>query len=156
MASRIEKDFDFSKIEALATEIERLSQKHVVVGIPESKNARNDGTTNATIAAVHEYGSPDKGIPERSFFRASFAENSEKYKTISARDFEKVLKGELTPKVALERLGSVAAGDVKAYIRKGQFTPLKQETINRKGSSAPLIDTGEMSKAITFEVRDND
>ncbi|OCA57864.1 hypothetical protein AA93_07090 [Xylella fastidiosa subsp. pauca 11399] len=48
----------------------------------------------------------------------------------------------------------MAAGDVKATIRHADLAPLTPQTIQRKGSSAPLIDTGQMLQSITYEVRD--
>jgi hypothetical protein len=47
-----------------------------------------------------------------------------------------------------------AAADVQAYMVNGKFAPLKAKTIKRKGSSKPLIDTGQLRQSITYRVVD--
>ena len=52
----------------------------------------------------------------------------------------------------LNTLGAKAAADVKNTIRQGIPPPNSPETIRRKGSSRPLIDTGQLINAITWIV----
>jgi len=47
------------------------ANRAVLVGVPAGVSEA-DGTTMATVAAVHEFGSPEQGIPERSFLRGAF------------------------------------------------------------------------------------
>ncbi|QQP86940.1 phage virion morphogenesis protein [Entomomonas asaccharolytica] len=156
MATKIEKNIDLSKWQTLEDELLKLANKHVVVGVPASNNSRSDGVTNALIAAVHELGVPELNIAERSFLRASLTGNQGKYIRLNAENFKRVLNHQMSIDQALNVLGLIAAGDVKAFIANGDFTPLKPETIKRKGSSKPLIDTGELRQSITYEVRNND
>lgn len=156
MASRIVKNIDLSKWQALEDELLKLANKHVAVGVLASNNSRSDGVSNALIAAVHEFGVPELNIPERSFLRASVTDNQGKYIRLNAENFKHVLNNQMSIDQALNILGSIAAGDVKAYITNGNFTPLKPETIKRKGSSKPLIDEGELRQSINYEVRNND
>ncbi|WP_252715295.1 hypothetical protein [Acinetobacter junii] len=51
-------------------------------------------------------------------------------------------------------LGMQAAADVQMYMVNGKFAPLKAKTIKRKGSSKPLIDTGQLRQSITYKVVD--
>ena len=55
---------------------------------------------------------------------------------------------------ALGQLGEMTKGDVQTEIRSGDFAPLKPATIKRKGSSRPLIDTGQMVQSIAWELGD--
>ncbi|HHW4672956.1 MAG TPA: hypothetical protein ACQGQF_03875 [Xylella fastidiosa subsp. pauca] len=103
---------------------------------------------------MHELGAPERGIPERSVVRRSIREHQEKYVALHTHHVRAVLRDAMTVETALDTLGAVAAGDVQATIRHADLPPLRQQTIQRKGSSAPLIDTGQMLQSITHEVRD--
>lgn len=151
----IERDFDLSKLQALKDRLESAGKKCVVVGVPASRNAPTDsGQSVAAVAATHEFGSQDGHIPERSFLRSSMHANMAKYVAINKVGLRAVARGETTVEQAMNRLGTVAATDVQVQLRTGVFTPLKPETIRRKGSDKPLIDTGQLRQSLTHEVRD--
>jgi phage gpG-like protein len=131
----------------------RLKAEHskINVGVPGSQK-ETDGTPVALIAAVHEFGSPAQGIPERPFLRTTIQENRGKYVQLNRRNLVAVLNGKMTVEQALGQLGEVAKGDVQLHIASGTFAPLKAATIKRKGSMSPLIDTGQLRQSITWEV----
>jgi len=54
----------------------------------------------------------------------------------------------------LRLVGAFLEGKVKLTIQQGrpEWPPLKPETIKRKGSSKPLIDTGKLMNSITHKV----
>jgi len=54
----------------------------------------------------------------------------------------------------LDAAGSVSAGIVKQQITDLRSPPNAQSTIERKGSSNPLIDTGLMRQTVTYKVTD--
>lgn len=114
--------------------------------------SEKDGTPSALVGAVHEFGSETRGIPERSYLRSTMHEQMNKYVQMNKRSLQRVVKGIMSMRLALELLGQVASGDVKRKIRTGPFTPLSQGTIDRKGSDRPLIDTGDMLKNVTYEL----
>ncbi|WDN61703.1 hypothetical protein [Xylella fastidiosa] len=140
---------------ALAQRLHAMAQRCVVVGIPAAHNARTeDGIGSAGLLAVHELGAPERGIPERSVVRRSISEHQDNYVALHRQHLRAVLRDAMSVETALDTLGAVAAGDVQATIRHADLPPLRQQTIRRKGSSAPLIDTGQMLQSITYEVRD--
>lgn len=151
------KDIDPKKYQALIRRFAQLAGHSVMVGIPEGKNGRTDEDEigSAGILAVHEFGAPEQGIPERSVVRRSIRENLGKYRKLNEQNLRKVVRGDMSVDQALGLLGAVAAGDVQLTIRNADLAPLKPETIRRKGSSKPLIDTGQMIQSVTFEVRDD-
>jgi hypothetical protein len=151
------KDIDPKKFADLTRRFAELAGHSVMVGIPEAKDGRTDDDEigSAGILAVHEFGAPELGIPERSVVRRSIRENLAKYRKLNAQNLRKVVRSEMSVAQALGILGAVAAGDVQMTIRKADLAPLKPETIRRKGSSKPLIDTGQVIQSITFEVRDD-
>ena len=102
--------------------------KVVHVGIPEGKK-ETDGTPVAMIAAVHEYGSPSQGIPERPFLRVAIQKNRVKYARLNRINLVKMMRGQMGMEQALGQLGKMAKGDVQTEIRSGDFTPLDPKTI---------------------------
>ena len=67
--------------------------------------------------------------------------------------FVRVIKRELTPEQLADLLGQKYVGQIQARISAGIPPPLAESTIARKGSSVPLIDTGQLRSAVTYEVR---
>lgn len=150
VSMKVLKDIDPKLIDKLK---QRLvgNNRAVNVGIPEGPK-EEDGTPVAMIAAVHEYGSPTQGIPERPFLRVAVQRNRLKYVRLNRINLVKMLRGQMDADQALGQLGEMAKGDVQVEIRNGEFTPLKPATIKRKGSSRPLIDTGQMVQSIAWEL----
>jgi hypothetical protein len=127
------------------------ANRAVLVGVPAGVSETN-GTTMATVAAVHEFGSPEHNIPERSFLRGGIRRAAPKLNAVNIDSLRKVLLGKMTIEQAIEKLGVVAAGEVKREFVVGTFAPNKPATIARKGSSRPLIDTGSLRQAVTYVV----
>lgn len=140
-------------LQRLGTYIRDLANKQIVVGVTAEHNARPDGGSNALIGAVHEFGSPSNGIPERSWLRSTMMEQGDKYARLMAENVPQAIANGTSAEVAYNKVGETAANDVKVKIGSGNFTPLKQATIDRKGSSKPLIDDGHFRRSISHEVR---
>lgn len=130
------------------------AKKHecVAVGILQDEPITS-GFTLAELAAVHEYGSKDGRIPERSFIRSTVDKNQKRYQKLLPKLGKKILEQKLSAKQAMTQLGEVVSGDMKETINAGIEPGLKPTTIKRKGSSKPLIDTGRLKGSITHEVR---
>jgi hypothetical protein len=135
------------------------------VGILEP-STNEEGEKIARYAAYNEYGTP-RGIPPRPFMRNTLAEKKGEWLRIirsraSANPDD--IRG------AFELAGEVASKDVMKTIEDGQFEALADSTVekkrnrgkthvNKKGAKPasnnpehPLIDTGAMQEAITYEV----
>lgn len=123
----------------------------VNVGFPAG-HYELDGTPIATVAAVNEFGSPERNIPERPFLVPVIRDNSPTYAKLNAKNLKAISHGDMNVDQALGQLGELAVGHVKINIVSGTFTPLKPATIKRKGSSKPLIDTGSMRQAVAWEI----
>jgi len=116
------------------------------------------GATNTLIAAVHEYGSPKKNIPERPFMRRTFDQYAKKYKK-QIREFgEKLAIGKSTPTIELNLLGESYRADIVLGITRRSISPaleeLSEKTIARrpKLDDLPLFDTGQMIGALNVEL----
>lgn len=148
-----------SILDALKT----LANKDVLVGIPESKDERDDGDIgNAAIGYINENGSPAQNIPPRPHLKPGVRSVEQDFmphlKTAARKALEGDAEGAVT---SLDRAGTVAANGVKRYITITGFTPLADATIAnrlRRGRTGnkPLIDAGEYRRSITHVVRDKD
>lgn len=148
-----------SILDALKT----LANKDVLVGIPESKDERDDGDIgNAAIGYINENGSPAQNIPPRPHLKPGVKSVEQDFMPHLKAAAQKALEGNAEGAVtSLDRAGTVAANGVKRYITITGFTPLADATIAnrlRRGRTGnkPLIDTGEYRRSITHVVRDKD
>lgn len=127
----------------------------VSIGVQGSKGEADkkgsDGDlTVLEVATFHEFGTIN--VPERSFIRSNDFRNKEKYKKIKQEVLNKFVKQQMTLKQGLGLLGLRVEADIKEGITQGIEPELRPETIARKGSSTPLIDTGQLRSSITHKV----
>jgi hypothetical protein len=149
MTTKIIKDFDGKFLDRIKRALTGKRERVVNVGFPSSAK-EPDGTSTALIAAVHEYG--NEHVPERAFMRTSLQKNRGRYSALNGQNLKKVLNGGMSVDAALGQLGLMASSDIKEQIKNGSYAPLKAATIKRKGSSKPLIDTGQMRQSVTYEL----
>lgn len=146
------KDIDFVKI------ISDLENNEIVVGIPDANAGREGGAiSDASLLFIHTNGSPVRGIPPRPVIEPAI-EQDHVFQGIcelmSNAALQLIEGNEGAMLSGLEEAGEYALAAVKAYFNEANgWAPNKETTIRRKGSSAPLIDTGSMRGAITFQVR---
>lgn len=107
---------------------------------------------NAAIGAIHEFGAPAAGIPERSFLRDALVTDRRGLAQMQRKLTAAVLAGRMTGAQAAAALGAWAVARVKNRIVDGLSPALQPETVERKGSSTPLVDTGQLLGAITSVV----
>lgn len=113
--------------------------------------AAQEPASNVDIAIANEFGTDT--IPERSFMRASFDNNTMKYIDQFARGARAIYDGKAGVKQILDMLGMQAASDMRNLIRSGSGVPPPNApaTIARKGSSHTLVDTGQMINSVSNE-----
>ena len=152
-------------LEQLLKRITPLGEYEAHVGVLASKggNVAHRGPaahplTLLELAAIHEFGSPKAGVPERSFIRRTFnePEGQKVLKDLYAKLAKKVITGRMKAEAAIELLGMKMQAMVKNRILNGPGIPPPNaaSTIEKKGSSRPLVDTGQLVGAITYEVRE--
>lgn len=149
--------------QSILNALKTLANKDVLVGIPESKDERDDGDIgNAAIGYINENGSPAQNIPPRPHLKPGVKSVEQDFMPHLKAAAQKALEGNAEGAVtSLDRAGTVAANGVKRYITITGFTPLADATIAnrlRRGRTGnkPLIDTGEYRRSITHVVRDKD
>lgn len=137
-------------LKAFIRQLEEAKVCEVAIGILEGSVA--DGQQIAEYAAANEYGT-NKGVPERSFMRTSFDENSHGISVVMGQQFAKVKRGEKSVRAALEHLGMYHQKHIKEKIGSNIQPQNHPETIRRKKSSRTLIDNGDMINSVHYVVR---
>ena len=154
----------------LQAKLKEAANTDILVGIPESATNTKDGETFylADIAFLQNYGSysekenrhmtsdeaKESGkIPPRPFGSTLMQNYGDKIKKFYQKDVGESLKGKRSMKQSLNRVGFIASGLMKQNLSTGNWTPNAESTIAKKGSSKPLIDTGEMRRAITWVLK---
>lgn len=153
MSGVIDRDRGFNAIVARFRALDGVGAKVGVLssaGTHKSSEAEGAPIDVAGVAAVHEFGSDT--VPERSFLRAGIDGAQPLIATATATLTGKALDGALTPAQAAGQLGLLGVREVQRKITDGPFTPLAPATIEAKGSSRALIDSGQMRRAVTHEV----
>jgi hypothetical protein len=131
--------------------------KIVKVGFPTGTEAVTvsypNGTRVVDVAVGNEYGTDN--VPARPFIGLSSADINNQCAPILEQSAD-ALNNNNTQQYdqLLDAAGSVAAGIVKQQITDLRSPPNAQSTIERKGSSNPLIDTGLMRQTVTYKVVD--
>ena len=120
-----------------------------------SKSEANKSITMAQIGAIHEFGSKDGKIPQRSWLGAAVDSNSKAIQDFIEKLIVRILERKDVEKTALGKLGALVQKLAKARIRKGIPPALAASTLKHKGptKTTPLIDTGQLINSISFEVR---
>lgn len=101
------------------------------------------------LASIHEFGAPSKNIPARPFVRSAYDKNTENLHKMAEKELTSIRENKSNIKKSLGRMGEFLTGQIKKEIKTGDFVPLKPETIKRKHSSRPLIDTAQMLQSVT-------
>lgn len=118
----------------------------VGVGFPK-------GTDSDVIdkAVYNEFGTRD--IPERPFMRNGLRSNIPALRRTARSVAGKVFSRTLTPRQGLGQMGEKGKKLIQESITDMRDPPNAGVTIERKGSSNPLIDTGEMRRKVTWEIK---
>lgn len=147
--------------------IKDLNGKSVSVGCLKGENA--------WLAGIHEYGCKikvtpkmraylhHKGlhlkestteivIPERSFLRAGFDKYHEEVLDTTEAVLPDVLIGSMSVEQYAELVGLQLKGKIQDYAVNLRSPANHKFTVEQKGSSNPLVDTGDMINSITYEV----
>jgi hypothetical protein len=105
--------------------------------------------TLGQLGLIHEFGT--EHIPPRPFLGPAIENNRASISALSRELLLKMLHGEMTSREALGKLGAHGQGLVQQQIRETYTPPLAPATIKRKGSSHPLIDSGQMMQNVQWE-----
>jgi len=104
------------------------------------------------VGAVHEFGTEDGVIPERSWMRSGLRRHRRKHREMIRKLGAAVLNGDRSYVEALELLGTQAVSDLVRQINDIKDPPNAPSTIARKKSSNPLVNTKHLAQSVTYHV----
>ena len=107
--------------------------------------------TVGQVGVWNEFG--NARIPERSFVRSTADNRRQRWIAITDKLRKQVMAGKMTPKQAIVRMGLIIQKDMRKTIVKLKRPPNTTLTKQLKGSSNPLVDKGQLTQSINFEVR---
>jgi len=144
------------KWQELKRRLPRVAKTAVTVGVQSDAGAGQDGTPLAARAAYNEFGTRGGGwggpIPARPFLGSTVDEERNKWGRAADVAISQALTGRRTFEDGLGILGTMAQQDVQQKITTLSDPPNSEVTVDLKGSSNPLIDTGAMRQAIRYKV----
>lgn len=137
--------------------IRKLSGKAVKVGIlganAQKAPAEYGGLTVAEVGAVHEFGSPKIGVPERAPIRKTLDKNDKKFGKVIKQGALEAIKDRKPIDGTLMVVGEMARAAIVAFIYSGKASPRNApSTIDRKGSSVPLVDNGILVASYGYQI----
>lgn len=133
-------------------------------------------SNNAWLASIHEYGcritvtpkmraflhnnglhlkdsTTEIVIPERSFMRTGHDENVDRIIKQTERALGQVVAGQMSIDDMLDLYGEQMATAIKKYMRDLSSPANHPYTVAQKGSSNPLVDTGQLIESIIWRTR---
>lgn len=161
---------DVNNVPKLLKVLDELDRHIVQIGV-----FGEDDSEMLMIARVHEFGvniqvtdkmrgylhhigihlrkdTQEIRIPERSYIRGYFDNKQSEMISQAERLLEQVIRLRTKPMTFFEALGEYIVGEVRKYMVDLKVPANSQVTIDRKGSSNPLIDTGRLLDSITYKV----
>lgn len=155
-----------NKLPQVSKSVATMGDKSVKVGALQGENA--------WLAGIHEYGCRIKVtpkmraflhyqglhlkpttteivIPERSFLRAGHDDNVDRIIKQTERAIGQVIAGKMSVDDMLDLYGEQMATAIKTYIRNMKTPANHPYTVEQKGSSNPLVDTGGLIESITYK-----
>lgn len=154
---------DNSLFVAYEENLKRFKRSIVKAGILASSGAETykdedmfkdtiDEITVFQVGMIHEFGVPEKNIPRRSFIRVPIENNIKEITKLIENNHRLVLEKGMQTKVALDLIGIKAQNVIKESFRNNNWKANSRATIKRKGSSRPLINTGQLIGSISYIV----
>lgn len=122
----------------------------VDVGIIDAGKHPSGNFTIAEIGFTHEFGT--EKIPERSFIRSTIKAKKNVIVTLQKKLLKQIMNGSMKVEKALGLVGEVFADEIRKKIVSISSPANAPATIRAKGSSNPLVDTGQLKNSITYEV----
>lgn len=150
------------RVPQIAAGLRKLATTRVMAGVPADRAGRNesgDDINNAGLMKIHEDGAPEVGIPARPVVHPAIKEVQGQLTASLKKAGDFGLDGQVDKMTKqFYATGFIAQNAMRKKITTGPFVPLAPSTLAKrkaKGhkSEKPLIETGQLRRALTFVVR---
>ena len=137
-------------------DLRNIKKSFITIGIHSDEKTtypRVGGTAPRVqdVGNWHEFGI---GNPERSFLRSTFDVNRNRWRKDTRRLYGMIIKGTITPEMAMRRLGFEMKNEVQNTIEKMKIPPNAPSTIAGKPQigNNPLIHTRKLKNSIKAKI----
>lgn len=134
-------------------DFEELAKSVIAIGFPDDVMHLKAKMSMAELATIHEFGSSDGRIPARPTLRTFLKVDERKINQHLINAAKRVARGRDYMN-ELERVALWAQGSAQTVMVNINEPPNTAATIKAKGSSNPLIDTGNLRQSLTGQVQD--
>ena len=136
---------------AICRNANKLHGRTIKAGVLEGAGSYSKGQSIAQVAMWNEYGT--RKIPSRPFIAIATDEHNG-WEGETKVNVASILSPHGDVNKSLDRIGEQMKIDVRNVIGdRGKLAENAPATIARKGHNFPLIDTGELKKTISYEVK---
>jgi len=144
-----------ARFDKLLLELKQFESFDIRIGFIEPEFADDGSTYMAQVAAWNEFGTDD--IPARPFLSRALDTNHDKIREQFRKEINLIIEGKQDAMKAAKRLGIFGVSLVKKSIRDSRkwAEANADSTIEQKGSSKPLVDTGEMLNSVGWVIEKN-
>lgn len=152
-------------VPAVLAGLKFLASTRIKVGIPSTKNEREDEDGNrapignAAIGFIQENGDPEMNLPARPWLKPGVASNEDQNVKRFKQAGKAVLDGDKSKAEKIyTAIGLSNQGAVQRYMRdSGNFVPLSDRTLaarraHGRTGTKPLIDTAQLIQHVSFVI----
>ena len=136
------------KLKAILAKAEQSRRSKIRVGYTGSTYP--DGTSLAAVAAAQNFGSPERGIPERPFFGQAVSVMRQDLPRILARTVDPATLTVSTGEARV--IGDWAVGIIQERALGLKLPPNTPYTLKQKQGNNPLLDTGRLATGATHDL----
>ena len=142
---------DESRVDEVLKALEELDGWTIDVGvIGEGGKYEDSKVTVLDVAKFNEYGTSN--IPARPFIRGAYDSYKDDLTDMMFKYSSAVINGDMAVSMLNKGVGQASADYTREYLTDLSNPPNSPITIKLKGSSNPLIDTGQLRDSIDYEV----
>lgn len=128
-----------------------MKNMSVIAGLPKGSGSYQDGISIVEVGAINEFGT--NKIPARSFVRVPIQNAKKSIFKLVALESKKLYSLKSSVSISLETIGIMMSDKMKESFTNNNWKENAPYTVEKKGSSTPLINSGQLRQSITFEVR---
>lgn len=147
---------DFSNLDKILRKLTK--NMYVDVGILQPSQYPDKDVNTASVGAVHEFGAPERNIPERSFIKMPLEMKKKVIEAVAQQALDENIGKDKTEKV-LDAIGETCCNIIQQAFDSGGFgrwEQLSEETVRRKGFDDILTDTEALRDDIQWQVKGKD
>ena len=149
---RVTRDEYTAEGRRLQKALKELGKLECFIGFQRTYASEKDGTDMCDVAAWNELGT-SRGIPSRPFIRNTVDLHGDEINQVLDQMVKQILKGQTAEQV-LRSMGVYLKGQMQEEIKNGEYVPNAPETIKKKGSEKPLIDTGRLRSSVQYQIKE--